>query len=156
MKVKLTENDLKDIVKESVIKILNESIYDDNDGFYSNTSVDDYSNNIENDDEEYDEDKEREEDIVHMLYEIDEFYSDYSFGINLVDKDENGKEYYPYKPYIGIYGVGPHPEYMDFLCVRIINGKKYKDIKWENMSEDMKDDIEKLVTMIYNSRVNDD
>jgi hypothetical protein len=45
---------------------------------------------------------------------------------------------------------------MDFLCVRIINGKKYKDIKWENMSEDMKEDIEKLVSMIYNSRVNDD
>ena len=156
MKIKLTEKDLKHIVKESVIKILNESIYDDNDGFYSNTSVDDYFNNIENDDEEYDEDKEREEDIAHMLYEIDEFYSDYSFGIDLVDKDENGKEYYPYKPYIGVYGVGPNPENMEFLGVRIINGKNYKDITWENMSEDMKEEVEKLVSMIYNSRIDED
>lgn len=152
MKIKLTESDLKHIVKESVFKILNESIYDDGDGFYSNTSVDDYSNNIENDDEEYDEDRERELSVAHMLCEIDELYSNESFGIELVDEDENGKEYYPYKPYAIIYCVGAHVEHIKDVRARIINGKVFKDITWKNMSEDMKEDIEDIVSMIYHNK----
>lgn len=152
MKIKLTESKLKSIIYEELCKALSnkkllESIYDSNDGFYSNSTLD---NDDIDDEEEYDEDKERENEIKQKLVHIDNVLSNSAFGVDLKDWDENDEEYYPYKPYVGICVKGEHISSLGEVFALI--GESEDDchaVNWSEMTDSMKDDVEELVNIVY-------
>lgn len=133
---------------------VNESVYGD-DGFESTSTMDVVNKNMadtstdDTDEEEYDEDRERELEIGNILLDVDDILSNSAFGVDLVEEDEDGNEYFPYAPYIGIYVNGEHENALkDVWILYGEDNDNCKQISWSEMSEDMKDDVEEIVHRI--------
>jgi hypothetical protein len=142
----INENKLKQLIKESVKKAFNESIYGD-DNFTSTTTMDNLNNNDDEDD--YDEDRERELEVAYRLERYDELPDIETVGVELGERDDEGTyvnhSNNPHHPYISIYVYHPGRDaFYDLTANVMINGREER-IEWKDMSEKMKCDIEEIL-----------
>jgi hypothetical protein len=142
----INENKLKQLIKESVKKAFNESIYGD-DNFTSTTTMDNLNNNDDEDD--YDEDRERELDVAYKLERYDELMETETVGVEFGEWDDEGTyvnhSNNPHHPYLSIYVYHPGRDAFGNVTADVmINGREER-IEWKDMSEKMKCDIEEIL-----------
>lgn len=178
-KITLSENDLRNIVKQSIMeyfyfdsknrkdlyesrlrqtirKAVMESLYNNMDGFTSNSTMDVNNANVD----DYDEDKEREMEIGRRIVDLEDFYPDTvcrsnsAYGVELIDDggDRYGEPNFPYKPYLGLFVQGEHESNLGEVFIEYgDNFENSKTIIWKDMTDRMKDEVEQLVNMAWES-----
>lgn len=151
-KITLSENDLRNIVKQSIMEYFSYNM----DGFTSNSTMDVNNANVD----DYDEDKEREMEIGRRIVDLEDFYPDTAchsnsaYGIELIDDggDRYGEVYFPYKPYLGLFVQGQHESNLGEVFIEYgENFENSKTINWKDMTDRMKDEVEELVNMAWES-----